>query len=306
MARYSINLYNVAWEDSASKRKLSFDEALANPYILSHTLATKIRTSFEAEVQVEAEDLRRALRGTGDLLRSKGIHAGFRGWTGWYSADVVRCANRKLNAEYTPGEIAAPDSILATPIPETKTGTQTIGGVEYNTVTPLQDSDIREFIKQLRKRYRTLVRYKLSIQFAEANPNLGFESPRGGVQGGGITKLRLLDGTGVTFSAVRRRVHINGAYVDEWIEATDSHRFQALTQFNQHAVAHSQPQPGNPAILHDIEQEALASTPELLHQQQVHSAWVAAQEVYLQSAAQAWLDNHPEPPGAITDEDLPF
>jgi hypothetical protein len=250
MPRYRINMYNVAWEDNKKKRQQSFNEAFADPFILDHKLETKIRTSFDAEVQVDAENLRRALRSTGDLLRSKDIHVGFKDWTGWYSADVIRCARRKLDAEYTPEEIADPESILTTPLPET-----TIISVDGEELTIFEDSVVRPFIKQLRKRHRTLVRYQLAIQFAEANPKMEFSSPRGGAQGGGISMLRTINGIGITFSAVRNQLHVKGGVtnIDEWMDAGDSHHFQALLA---HAGEVQEAQrSGNPAILHAIENE---------------------------------------------------
>ena len=153
-----------------------------------------------------------------------------------------------------------------------------------------------------------LVRYQLAIQFAEANPNLSFESPRGGVQGGGITILRMLNGTGITFSAIRRRVHVKcqTSGVDEWIEADDSHHFQALMEHNQHVIE-AQSHPGNPAILHAIEQEPHIPTPEEIQMQQVHNTWAAEFNAFREAqnaVRDAWMEAHPEPP--VPNEDVPF
>jgi len=157
-------------------------------------------------------------------------------WSGWYSQDVVHYAERRINEildahtpnqhpRYTADEIANPDSIL-TNVPEGSTN---------------------QVINLARRRHKSLVRYKMAIQFARANPDVEFSNdgqPHLVAYPSGITRLRTRIGNiRISFSAVRNQMHVtHGQYdefdIDEWIVPTDSHRFRQLMQHAQHLEDH--------------------------------------------------------------------
>jgi hypothetical protein len=278
------------------------DLALSDPFVVDKSIETKSKTIFDVELTIEAADLYAALRGAGSLMRKHGLGVGFRGWSGWYSSDVLRCAQRRLAANYTAEEITNPDSILETPVPTTKVETITVAGETFDGVSEFTDSDTRAFIKNLRKRHRSLVRYKLAIQLAEANPGMLFQSPMGGPTGGGISVLRTPDGIGITFSAIRNQMHVKGGVtsIDEWMAAGDAHRLQSLLSHNSQVAEQNAEalRMGNPSILHDIEAHTHVPTPEEIALEQEWTAWRQERNV----AIDAWIAEHPAP-GV---DDIPF
>lgn len=306
MPRYTMSAYTAVYDGETTRKNINL--ALSDPFVVDKSIETKSKTIFDVQLTIEAADLYAALRGTGTLLRKHGLGVGFRGWSGWYSSDVLRCAQRRLAANYTLAEIANPDSVLQTPIPTSHAiaepitvGEQTFDGIGVSEFTA---SDTQAFIKNLRKRHRSLVRYKLAMQFAEAIPGMRFESPRGGPEGGGISVLRTPEGVGITFSSIRNQMHVKGgaAGVDEWMSAGDSHRLQSLLSHNSQVTEQNAEavRMGNPSILHDIEAQPHVPTPEEIAAQQAWEAWRQERD----AAMAAWITEHPEPD--VPEWDIPF
>jgi len=209
-----------------------------HPVIVGAKVLTSVSYGFEMTVQ--ARCLQEALQNVSYAMRRS--HRGgfkFDSWSGWYSEDVIYYAGRRIRRRYTAAEIANPDLILLSvpevvPVEDIHLGDGTIAtGLMAAPPSVTQTA---------RRRYQWLLRYKMAIQFAQANPGLSFHPPDGW---SGVSKLALKDcAIVITFSANRHRMHVKGSELsglDEWILPTDTHGFQALVAHEKAVCAEADP-----------------------------------------------------------------
>jgi len=238
MPKYTIAAYHIAHNDRVEEATKKVTELLADPKVVDSKLELSASTRYSMEISVEDVGLNTAMSQVAQLAISKRVNMGFRSWKGWYSGDILRTARRRLESRYTAAEVASPQIIMETPVPETVSETITEGGELYDGIRALSPQEETAFIKRQRTRYRSLLRLQLAQQFAAANPGVQFLTPTGM---NGTTILRTINGLGITFSSVRNRMHVKSdlANLDQWLEAADSHQFQALLQHQDGLVEHA-------------------------------------------------------------------
>jgi len=245
-----VSPYAVRRSDFPEEK--SFDlPGTPHPVIVEAKVMTSVSYTFKMTVQ--APCLQEALQNARYAMNSsKRGYANFDSWSGWYSTDVLYYARRRLANRYTEGEIANPDIILSSvpevvPVENIELGDGTI--VDGLMAAP------PSVLRTARMRYKSLLRYKMAMQFAEANPGLCFRSPPGR---SGVTKLALNDcQIVITFSANRRRMHVKGGElsgINEWIQPTDTHQFQVL-------VTHEKTVCAEAAAIHAAAQAEASANP---------------------------------------------